>query len=130
MALDNKGVYHSGDLQVYGKYGEIYKNYADDIAESEVLEGSLPRRTSVGEFADAYGNRYLLVLNREFELPLEAKIPLKGSYHIYEVSKEDGIQCLTETAEAVSVKLAAGDAVLLRVQPACEAPFTAEYRLD
>ena len=84
----------------------------------------------MGELEDAYGNRYLLVLNREFEQPLEARIPLKGNWHIYEVSREDGQQYLKETADAVSVKLAPGDAVLLRLQPGDGEPFTAEYRLD
>ena len=130
MALENKAVYHSGDLKVYGKYGEIYKDYADDIAGSAVLEGTLPGRTSVGEFTDGYGNTYLLVLNREFEKPLEAKIPLKGSWHIFEVSKEDGQQYPVDTADALRVKLAPGDAVLLRLQPGAGEPFTAEYRLN
>ena len=127
LALDNRAVYHSADLQVYGKYGKIYRDYADDIAGSQVLEGTLPVRTSVGEFGDGHGNTYLLVLNREFEKPLEAKIPLKGSRHIYEVSKEDGQQYLTDTADVLSVKLAPGDGVLLRLQPAEEEPFTVSY---
>ena len=130
MALDNRGVYHSDDLQVYGKYGEIYKGYADSISESEVLAGQLPGRTSVGEFSDGNGNVYLLVLNREFEKGLEAGIPLKGQYHIYEVSKADGKQRLTDTADALSISLAPGDAALFRVQEGGEEPFTVEYRLE
>lgn len=130
MALENRGVYHSADLMPYGKYGQIYKSYADSIADSQVLAGGLPSRASVGEMQDAYGNTYLLVLNREFEKPLEASIPLKGMYHIYEVSKEDGKQYLRDTADVLQVSLAPGDAVLLRVQPAEEVPFTAEYRIQ
>lgn len=130
MALENRGVYHSTDLMPYGKYGDIYKSYADSIADSTVLAGELPGRTSVGELQDAYGNTYLLVLNREFEKPLEAKIPLKGAYHIYEVSREDGKQYLLDAADALKVSLAPGDAILLRVQPGEEAPFTAEYCLE
>lgn len=130
MALENRGVYHSGDLQVYGKYGDIYKNYADSISDSPVLAGQLPNRTSVGEFTDGNGNLYLLVLNREFEKPLEAEIPLKGVYHIYEVSKADGVQQLIDTADVLKITLAPGDAALLRIQPGLEEPFIAQYSLE
>jgi len=130
MALENQGVYHSADLMPHGKYGEIYKTYADSIADSKVLAGDLPVRTSVGEFTDGNGNTYLLVLNREFEKPLETNIPLKKAYHIYEVSRSDGKQYHLDTADTLKVSLAPGDAILLRVQPAEEVPFTAEYRIQ
>lgn len=130
MALENCGVYHSPDLMPYGKYGQIYRDFADDIAESKLLAGTLPARTSAGEFTDAQGNRYLLILNRDFYKALKADIPLNGKYNLYEVSREDGKQRLTaEAAERIPVNLSCGDAVLLRVQNAGDEIFTAEYRL-
>ena len=131
LALTNRAVYHSSDLQVYGKYGEIYKKYEDHIADSEVFEGTLPKRTSVSELVDDYGNEYVLVLNREFEKELQAQIPLKGAYNIYEVSREDGKQHLVcENVTSIPVSLACGDAVLLRLQKAGEELCTIEYKLE
>ena len=131
LALDNKAVYHSSDLQVYGKYGEIYKKYADSIADSAIFEGTLPNRTSVSEFADDYGNTYVFVLNREFEKELNAEIPLKGAYNLYEVSREDGKQYLKdENVSSIQVSLAPGDAVLLRLQNPGEELYTVDYQLE
>lgn len=130
MALNNRAVYHSSDVKVYGKYDEIYKNFEDNIADSKILEGFLPKRTSVGELYDEYGNEYLLVLNREFYKENDIEIPLKGNYNIYEVSREDGKQRLVEeNTDAIKVKLNLGDAILLRVQPANEELCTVEYGL-
>lgn len=130
MALTSTGVFHSSDLAPYGKYGEIYKKYADDIKDCELIAGDLPRRTSVGEFTDDCGTRYILVLNREFEKALKADIALKDKYNIYEVSRIDGKQKLIcEASDVAPVDLANGDAVLLRLQPADEELFTIEYTL-
>lgn len=131
LALSNRAVYHSSDVKVYGKYGEIYKDFEDNIADSKILAGNLPKRTSVGELCDDYGNDYLFVLNRDFEKELCADIPLSGSFNVYEVSREDGMQRLVaEDTETLSVSLAPGDAVLLRVQPADEEKLIAEYKLS
>lgn len=131
LALDNKAVYHSADLQVYGKYGEIYKKYADNIADSAIFEGTLPNRTSVSEYADDYGNTYVFVLNREFEKELSAEIPLKSAYNLYEVSREDGKQHLkSENVNSIQVSLAPGDAVLLRLQNAGEELCAIDYKLE
>ena len=105
--------------------------FADSIADSRLLAGQLPMRTSVGEFTDEYGNLYLLVLNREFEKPLEGRIPLNGHYRIYEVSREDGKQrIICENTDAIPVALPQGDAILLRLQKAEEEAFTLEYSLN
>ena len=130
MALTSTGVFHSSDLMPFGKYGEIYKKYADDIKDCELISGELPTRTSVGEFTDDYGTRYILVLNREFEKGLRADIALKDKYNIYEVSRIDGKQkLLCEASSVAPVDLAVGDAVLLRLQPADEELCTIEYSL-
>ena len=129
MALENRAVYHSADLMPFGQYGQIYKTYADNIADSRFLAGELPCRTSVGELQDDHGNTYLLVLNREFEKPLETAIALKKVCHVYEVRKADGKQVFLGTEDVLRISLAPGDATLLRVQQAEEEPFTIEYTL-
>lgn len=131
MALTNTAVYHSSELEPYGKYGEIYKSFRDDIAQSRLLAGELPVRTSVGELADDYGNDYLFILNRDFYKELNAEIMLKGRYHVYEVSKEDGRQYLvSENTDRIAAVLQEGDACLLRLQPADEEPYTVSYVLN
>jgi len=128
MALENRAVYHSSDLMPFGKYGEIYKKYADDITQSKILTEELPKRISVGELVDAYGNEYLFVLNRDFYKALEVELHFQGGFHIYEVSKTDGKQSLiSENTSDVRIRLDKGDAVLLRVQDASQEPCTISY---
>ena len=130
MALDNKAVYHSKDAMPFDRFGEIYKKFEDDIAESNVLAGNLPKRTSVGELCDEYGNTYIFVLNRDFYKELDAQIELKGKFNIYEVSRKDGKQYLiSENTDKAKVNLNCGDAIMLRVQPATEDVCTIEYCL-
>ena len=107
------------------------KEYADDIANSVFFKDALPYRTSASEFEDAYGNKYLMVLNRDYLAEKTLTLSLKGNYRIYEVSKVDGLQSVrAENAETLTVQLAAGDAALFRLQPAEEEAFTIEYRLS
>lgn len=130
MALNSRAVYHSSDLMPFGKYGEIYKRCEDKIADSKLLAGELPDRTSVGELCDEFGNNYLFVLNRDFYKGLKAEIPLKEAFNIYEVSREDGTQkLLKKYARSIDVDLACGDAVLFRIQSACDEACTVEYVL-
>lgn len=130
MALSNRAVYHSSDLKIFGKYGEIYKSFEDEISESKILSGDLPERTSVGELYDDYGNEYLFVLNRDFEKKLDAEILLKCKFNLYEVSRVDGKQHLVaENTEKVKVSLSCGDAVLFRIQQAEEEIYSIEYTL-
>jgi hypothetical protein len=79
---------------------------------------------------DAYGNGYVLVLNRDYETEANVFLPLKADYRIYEVSKEDGRQHLLQNeATALCALLAPGDARLFRLQSTKEEAFTAEYEL-
>ena len=127
MALESTLVYHSDDLLPDCAY---IRPLVNTPAESDILGGALPRRTSVGEFADAYGNRYMMILNRDYETELDARLSLKKTFRIYEVSRTDGTQSIShEAVNTLPVKLAPGDAVLLRVQDASEEPFTVSYRL-
>lgn len=130
MALNSQRVYHSDDLMPFGIHGPIYQSMADSIADSDILAGSLPCRTSVGELCDDYGNRYLFILNRDFYRNLSAELMLKGNYNLYEVSAADGKQHLLQAgADRISVSLIPGDALLLRVQSAEEEPFLVDYEL-
>ena len=100
-------------------------------AQSNILAGNLPKRTSVGELSDDYGNQYLYILNRDFYRDLNTELALKGNFNLYEVSREDGKQHLLATsASTIPVSLIPGDAILLRVQPAEEAPFLVDYELE
>lgn len=130
MALTSQAVYHSDELMPFGRYGQIYCDLRHDIADSKLLAAALPYRTSVGELTDDYGNRYLLIQNRDFYQPLCAQLSLKGKYNLYEVSKENGQQSLLCTnTDRIPVELSAGDAMLLRVQPQDQPLCTVEYCL-
>lgn len=131
MALDSKFVFHSDD--VLTEKLDTYKEglNTDVIADSTVLDGALPLRTSVGELHDDYGNKYLLVLNRDYEKDVDITLSLKEESRVYLVDRDDGRQKLVkENTNEIFLHLKAGDARLLRVQPMKEEAFTIEYRLD
>lgn len=128
MALDSKLIIHSDDLLPGCEHTAPYFN---KIEESEIFAAALPRRTSVGELCDEYGNRYAVILNRDFEKTAEITLPLKDDFRIYEVSKKDGKQrVLFDSTEELSITLEPGDAVLYRFQEAEEEAFTCEYELS
>lgn len=128
MALDSKLIIHSDDLLPGCEHTAPYFN---KIEESEIFAAKLPTRTSVGELCDEYGNRYAVILNRDFEKTAEITLPLKDDFRIYEVSKKDGKQrVLFDTTEELSITLEPGDAVLYRFQEAEEEAFTCEYELS
>ena len=78
---------------------------------------------------DGFGNRYLMILNRDFYEHLDARLSLKGNYRVYEISRQDGLQrVIQEDTQTLPVSLNPGDAILLRLQDALEEPFTVEYR--
>ena len=128
MALENRLVYHSDEVTMPDTEG--VDGLVDSVKDSDIVCGRLPRRCSVGEFTDAYGNEYMLILNRDYEAELDAEIALKDNYRFYEVSREDGKQSVVfDGITSLPIKLDKGDAVIYRVQKACEEPFTLEYRL-
>ncbi len=131
MALDSKFVFHSDDLLT--ERLDTYKEGlpADKICDSTVLDGVLPKRTSVGELHDEYGNKYLFVLNRDYLVPCDITLSLKGENRIYLVDRTDGRQkIVAEGAKTLSCHLEAGDASLFRIQPVTEEACTVEYRLE
>lgn len=127
MAIESKRVFH--DAACLPNFAPM-KDYEIPLSESAFLAGELPFRTSVGEFEDAYGNLYMMVLNRDYALAKTIELKLNASYRVYEVSREDGKQFVrSDRTDALSLSLEAGDAVLLRLQPSEEEPFTIEYKL-
>lgn len=130
MALDSKLVYHSDDVVPYGPHAEIYKGMDDSITDSKILCGTLPKRTSVGELEDEYGNRYLMIVNRDVEKELNATLPMKEAFRVYEVSKETGDQVLlADSTVELNVKLQPGEGTLLRIQPVAEEAALLSYSL-
>lgn len=128
MALHSKHVFHSADLLPGSPY---MTGLADDIVDSAWLAGSLQDRVSVGELEDAYGNTYLVILNRDFTREKTVTLPLKKTCRLYEVSRETGRQSvLADGTDAIEVTLAMGDAIVLRIQDAAEEAYTVEYRID
>ncbi len=128
MALTCRHVFH--DKSVTGKDGAAYAALAEDARESAYLGGELPRRVSVSELADDYGNGYMMVLNRDYAVTQTVRVPLNGNYRIYEVSKEDGAQrVVCESTDTLTVDLIPGDGALFRLQHAEQEAFTVEYRL-
>lgn len=101
------------------------------MAESELLEGELLPRISVSEHTDPYGNRYLMVLNRDYDQEAHIRLNLKNLSRVYRVSKEDGEQHLIfDQTKYIHTYLQPGDLELFRVQDAGEEPFLVEYYLE
>lgn len=127
MALDSKRIIHSSDLLPGCEYTKPYFN---TVEESPIFAGELPKRTSVGELEDKYGNQYAVILNRDYEKTSEISLCLKDYFRVYEVSKEDGKQrMIADRVKKLALTLQPGDAVLYRFQHACEDAFTCEYQL-
>jgi hypothetical protein len=101
------------------------------MEDSELLTGVLRKRVSVSEHEDAYGNKYLMVLNRDYDRDTYVELKLKNPSHVYRISREDGEErCVHQDVRSMQVALAAGDLALYRIQPATEEPFTVEYYLE
>ena len=128
MELDCKRVFHDASLLPDCPYTEGLHN---TMAESELMAGNLPYRVSASEFEDAYGNKYLMVLNRDYKVEKKVVIDMKATSRIYEVSKKDGVQrVVAGAADKLEVTLGKGDMALFRIQPAAEEAFTVEYVLE
>lgn len=130
MALNCQRVIHDEGL---APDHPAMEGYRTPLAESELLDAEkrLPRRISISEHIDAYGNQYLMVLNRDYVNEANVSLTLKAPCHAYEVSPADGEQYFRyENTSALPLNIAPGDLALYRLQPASEAPFTLEYYLD
>lgn len=127
MALTSERVIHDASVNINNPaYSRMHQTEEDSL----YLASTLPRRISVAEFKDGYGNGYIMILNRDYELAQSIELQLNDSYRLYEVSKADGCQYMVEDSTTkVAVSLEKGDAVLYRIQKAAEAAYTVEYRL-
>lgn len=128
MAIDCKRVIHDGSMEAGTEYtGGLHETMED----SELLSGNLPYRTSISELEDEYGNKYLMVLNRDYETAKNITLDLSDDFRIYEISKKDGYQhVVADSTKQLSVDLIAGDMALFRLQRASEEAFTIEYVLE
>ena len=128
MALDCKRVIHDASMVAGNEYTV---GLHETMADSELLSGELPYRTSISELEDEYGNKYLMVLNRDYETAKTVTLDLSDDFRIYEISKKDGYQhVVSDSAKQLSVDLIAGDMALFRLQRASEEAFTIEYVLE
>jgi len=128
MALTSNGVYHSKEVLKNDK--SFRESYCDDIASSGVLaKQELKTRTSLGEFADSYGNTYVMAMNRDFDIPQTFEIKLKNKAHIYKVSEVTGKQEYIGDSDVIKVSLNRSETELYRIQDVAESPFTADYIL-
>ena len=101
--------------------------------ESELLDNEKPlcTRISISEHKDAYGHKYLMVLNRDYDSPQLVRLKFKNPSHVYEVSKEDGEErFIFEDAPLMNLDFEPGELRLFRIQSAEETPYTLEYYLD
>lgn len=127
MALTCKRVIHDSTVD---PNCDMFDELHNKVEESVYLNGSLPERVSVSELDDEYGNGYMMILNRDYMVDKEITLDLCGKFRIYEVSKTDGLQyVISDSTDKLQIKLASGDAKLIRLQPASEESFTIEYRL-
>ena len=128
MALTCQRVIHDGLLLPEHPSMEGLRT---SMEESELLTGTLSPRISVSEHADAYGNKYLMVLNRDYDVDAHVQLTMKVPSHVYEVSKTDGEQYLVhEDVASFWTRIAPGDLQMYRIQNADEDPYTVEYYLE
>jgi hypothetical protein len=128
MALECRRVIHDASLLPDCPYG---KDLRVGMEESELLVGELPKRISVSESRDAYGNHYLTVLNRDYAKEAAFALSLRESSNVYSVSKEDGRQRLDcAHTRVLKGSLEAGGLMLYRIQSDAEEPYIAEYYLS
>lgn len=127
MALECQRVIHDESV-VSDKEGFAYLPMED----SELLTGTLPHRISISELKDAYGNDYLMVLNRDYRESVRYRLKMKNPMRVWRVSDEDGEQRIAfDDANQILVgTLTPGSVALYRLQPRDEEPYAIEYYLE
>ena len=128
MALTCLRVIHDETLLADSPYMEGLRT---PLSESELIEGGVRKRVSISEHEDAYGHKYLMVLNRDYDRDTFADLKLKNLSNVYRISREDGEErCVHVGVKEMQIALAPGDLALYRIQPAEEEPYTIEYYLE
>ncbi len=127
MALHCDRVIHGGDIAPYKD-----KVTFATMEESELLVGALPKRISISEMADDYGNRYLMVANRDYRNTVAYALKMKEDCRVYRVSDADGEQHLVfdDPGNKIIGNLLPGHMALYRLQPKSEEPCEIEYYLE
>lgn len=127
MALKCERVIHGGNITPYKE-----KVTFATMEESELLVGTLPQRISISEMSDDYGNRYLMVANRDYRNIVSYALKMKEPCRVYRVSDEDGEQRLVfdDPTNKIIGNLYPGHMALYRLQPKSEEPYTIGYYLD
>ena len=102
------------------------------MEDSKLLTGTLPHRISISELKDAYGNDYLMVLNRDYRDAVRYKLSMKADMRVWRVSEEDGEQSLAfdDNSNRIIGTLQPGSVALYRLQPKEEEPYAIEYYLE
>ncbi|MBQ9118389.1 MAG: hypothetical protein IJY11_04225 [Clostridia bacterium] len=127
MALTSTGVFHDDAVLANDPKRA---NYTEDFAGSALFDGRLPHRISIGELQDGEGNRYALLLNRDYLSAKSIRLPLKNAANVYEINNNDGKQVLIKKdCTEIQLELAPAQCVFLRLQPAAEKPYLIEYEL-
>lgn len=128
MALTSVNVYHSPELLAGNA---SFDKFRVPLSESKVLaDKDLPVRCSVGEFEDDEGNRYLVVLNRDYLNRKKFGLNLKKNFRVYQVSNEDGMQRIRNgNTRKINVELEPGEAIFLRFQDTRQEAFLIDYVL-
>lgn len=126
MALTSEHVFHSPEVL---KGNRSFEKYRDSLSESTILaDKELPFRCSVGELTDCDGNRYLIVLNRDYLNKRTFKLNFQKAFRVYEVSGENGMQSVkNRSTKSLRLELAAGNAIFLRVQDIEDEAYLIEY---
>jgi hypothetical protein len=128
MALTSTGVFHDDKVLANDPKKACY---TEDFSQSVLFDGTLPHRISIGEFVDPEGNRYALILNRDYLASTSFALSLKKTMRVYEVSTKDGTQVLLhDSVNVLEGNLAPGECMLIRLQPASEDPYLIDYKLE
>ncbi len=115
MALTSEHIYHSDEVLKEDEYFNTH--FREDIGASDIFDMThLPKRCSVGTFRDDYGNKYIYILNRDYNVGNTFSIKLKEKMRIYEVSGVDGLQHLiNEGTDTIGLCINASSGILLRL---------------
>ncbi|MBO5270975.1 MAG: hypothetical protein J6B77_09330 [Clostridia bacterium] len=128
MALESVRVIH--DESVSAKDVEEWEDYRYTMEDSELLTGALDHRISISELADAYGHRYLMVLNRDYRTEKHYRLICKEPSRVYRVDEETGLERLAYEGDEITGCLQPGCVALYRIQSLFEEPYLVEYYLE
>lgn len=129
MALTSEHVFHSPELL---RDNKDFEKYREPLTDSKILaDKELPFRCSAGELTDAEGNRYMIIMNRDYNAPRKFNLNLQKDFRVYQISDFDGTQSVKHNkTKKLSLELAPGAAVFLRFQDAKEKAYLIDYVLE